>query len=366
MQGLYIHIPFCSGKCSYCGFVSFKAGSGDVGIYLKALAQEARIHRDLKPDTLYIGGGTPGELQPKGLNYLFEIIEKNFKPVSSFRESTFEANPESLSKNKIKILKDAGIKRISLGLQSCNDKFLKILGRRHDFTDFFKTFSQLRLAGFKNINVDLMIGVPHQTLSDACIDAKTLISLSPEHISLYGLQIELGTDFYRRKMEPNGDLTEKMYRKICSLLTRKKYNHYEISNFSKPGYECIHNINYWNGGQYIGLGVSAAGYLKKVRKTNTCDFKTYCKFAGDGCGKIACETEKLTGRAKVGEDLIIGLRKISGTKLSLQVKKYFAGEISRLKQQGLLKTRAGQLMLTKKGLYLSNMVFRSFVRPFEG
>ncbi|HUT85376.1 MAG TPA: radical SAM family heme chaperone HemW [Elusimicrobiales bacterium] len=364
MLGLYIHIPFCSGKCYYCDFVSFKSKQKDITKYLKALEKEAKLYKRLKSDTLYIGGGTPGSISVKNLCKLFKLIEKNFKPVKKFSESTFEANPESLTIGKINLLKKIGIQRISLGLQSSNDKLLKVLGRRHTFKKFEQTYLNLRKMGFDNVNVDLMIGVPRQTLSDCLKDIKKICLLNPEHISLYSLQIEQGSVFGKKGVATNDDLAYKMYETVCKTLKKNGYGQYEISNFAKAGYECRHNINYWNNASYLGLGVSAVSYLKGVRRSNTCDFKTYCIDALKNPKKIVCEKEKLTGKAKVGETLMLGLRKTDGIKINCIAEKYFGNEISRLKKSGLLKMHGKKLMLSKKGLYLSNVVFREFVRPF--
>lgn len=364
MLGLYIHIPFCSGRCNYCSFVSFKSAKPDISAYLKALRKEMYSYKNFEPSTLYIGGGTPSELESKYLTELLKSIEKNYKPVKDFEESTFEANPESLTKTKIKILKDFGIKRISLGLQSTNNKLLEILGRRHDFNDFTRTFSNLRSVGFANINMDLIIGIPRQTLTDATKDVKKVISLKPEHISLYGLQIERKTVFYEQKMQTNDDLTGKMYENACNIFSRNGYRQYEISNFSRQGFECRHNLNYWNNKDYIGLGVSAVSYLKGIRKCSSSDLETYCRYIKSNPQKIICEKEKLTGKAKIGENLILGLRKTDGIKLTSGIQKNFGLEIFGLKKQKLLKTCKNRLMLTRKGLYLSNIVFRQFVKPF--
>lgn len=359
MNGLYIHIPFCVSKCFYCNFVSFKTPLSLQRKYIKELCAEIKNKKNLiKPKTLYIGGGTPSILTPKLLEELFKTIEKSFGPIKNFKESTIEANVESLTPAKLKLFNKYGFTRLSLGLQSPNNKYLKIIGRAHTWERFLKIYT-LAKKYFENINIDLIANLPHQTLADFSEGVKRVISLKPKHISLYALEIEEGCVLYQKGFSTDDDLCLKMLKTAVNLLEKAGYQQYEISNFAQKGKRSLHNINYWKNGSYLGLGLAASSYLKGVRSTNTADLKTYLTQKN----KTAF-SEKLKGKAKEGEKIILALRMLDGFKPTKKMLQLFKKDFDILIKQNLLIYKRGKLALSKKGKYLANQVFRHFVEPF--
>jgi len=363
MQGLYIHIPFCVSKCVYCDFASF-AGIKRLRLpYLKALKREIILqkkhYKNFTPKTLYIGGGTPSFLTSAQIKFLFTSIYRCFK---NFKEITFEANPESLTLQKIKLLKSLGVNRLSLGLQSTNDAHLKTLGRAHNFAQFLKAYTQAKKY-FDNINVDLIAGLPNQTLADFEQSIKQLLSLKPQHISVYGLQVEEGTPLYKSGYICDDNLTRKMLESGEKLLQNSGFNHYEISNFSLPKYESKHNINYWLGGAYLGLGSAAASYMKGIRFQNTADVKEYIKSLAKAKIPTVFE-ENLQGKAKVGEEILLKFRLLNGFKPTQKMLKYFSKEFKILLSKKLIIQDDKLLKLSEEGKYFANAVFRYFVEPF--
>ncbi|HOX23365.1 MAG TPA: radical SAM family heme chaperone HemW [Elusimicrobiales bacterium] len=366
MEGLYIHVPFCSGKCGYCSFVSFACGQRQRARYLAALEREMSFFAGREPDTLYIGGGTPSELQQEQLKTLCLCISRNFRPVSDFSESTFEANPESLDRAKIMLLRQFGFNRISMGLQAAQDRLLAALGRRHDCAQFLRVYEDLREVGFKNINVDLIAGIPDQTEKDLNESLDFLLRLAPEHVSVYALEIEQGTEFERRNVDNRPDFSRLLLETARSRLREAGYRHYEISNFAKPGHECLHNINYWDNGEYVGLGCSAASHISGIRKTNGPVLELYCDFLEDEQGRnsFSC-VEKLEGKEKLGETVMLGLRRLDGMPLSAALLSEFGKDFRELQEEGLLVLENGTARLSNDAIYVSNSVFRRFVPPFE-
>ncbi len=364
MTGLYIHIPFCKQKCNYCDFASFARRENFIDDYLDALSQEAASVRRKSFDTLYVGGGTPSLLTCAQLEKLSTLIEKNFSCVFSCTESTFEANPESLTKEKISLLRAAGFNRFSVGLQSFNDDELKMLGRVHTSADFLRTWENLRACGVQNINVDLIAGLPGQTLEKFLDSLEKLISLSPQHISVYGLQIEEGTPFFERGIVCDQLLMRKMLEETRARLKNAGYHHYEISNFARPGFESKHNLNYWQYGEYVGLGSAAASFVNGVRRQNIPDVQTYIRRIK------AHETavnfsEQLAGKVLEGEKLMVGLRQLDGVEITPVQQEFFGPELEKHIQHGLLVRDGKKVKLSDEGLFLANEVFYSFVAPFE-
>ncbi len=363
-RGLYIHIPFCKQKCNYCDFASFAGKEALFDDYLEAMAREAALYKGLGFKTLYVGGGTPSLLAEHQLRRLAKIIHKNFGPVSAFEESTFEANPESLTVPKIKLLRDLGFGRLSMGLQSFRDEELKLLGRIHTARQFLQAYEQARACGFKNINVDLIAGLPKQTVESFVASLQQLIELRPEHISVYGLQIEEGTVFFERGIVCDQDLMRTMLEKTHSLLLAAGYEHYEISNYALPGKRALHNTNYWQNGEYLGLGSAAASYRNGVRCQNTPSIDDYICCLENGKTPVVF-SEQLTGKAKEGETLMLAFRQLDGVELTARQKVLFGAEIERHIQNGLLTQVQKKVKLSMEGLQLANEVFRSFVAPFE-
>ncbi len=381
MSGIYIHIPFCSQKCAYCSFVSFPGMNDRVDSYLDALDREAAFYAHdcarIQPDTLYVGGGTPGIISPLQIERLGRLAEKNFKPLSAMAETTFEANPETFAIEKIHAVKDCGFNRVSMGLQSFDDAVLKFLGRAHTARDFERAFSALRKTGFANINADLITGVPARSEAAFALELRRLIGMKPEHISLYSLSVEEGTPFYERGVTPDDELARAEYDTARELLAAAGYKHYEISNFALPGRQSAHNLNYWDAGEYIGIGCSAAAYLRGERTVNTAVLEEYITaFSGERTlvrGSIFPSRtvspatrfqERLDGKAALGERVILGLRKLNGIKLTAELTEAFGAQFEKLRGDGLLEQSADDIKLTAEGLYLSNRVFREFVEPF--
>lgn len=359
MNGLYIHIPFCVSKCFYCNFVSFKTPLAVQKKYIKELCAEIKNKKNLiNPKTLYIGGGTPSILTHALLETLFKTIEKNFGPIKNFKESTIEANVESLSGAKIKLFKKYGFTRLSLGLQSPDNKYLKLIGRAHTWERFLKVYTFAKKY-FENINIDLIANLPSQTLAEFSEGVKEVIFLNPKHISLYALEIEEGCVLYQKGYKTDDDLCLKMLKTAAALLEKAGYAQYEISNFAKKGKRSLHNINYWKSGSYLGLGLAASSYLKGTRSTNTADLKTYLAQKNK-----TVFSEKLKGKAKQGEKIILALRMRDGFKPTKKMLQLFKEDFDILIKQKLLFLKQGKLALTEQGKYLANQVFRHFVEPF--
>lgn len=383
MSGLYIHIPFCKKKCYYCDFVSFEGQENLIDSYIKCLEIEITyqkletisIQRQSPYSTLYIGGGTPSILSVEQIRILFELIERNFGKIKNFKESTFEANPESLSEEKIDLLINYGINRISLGLQTSDDKLLKVLGRTYSYSDFLKTYTTLRAKSFSNINIDIISAIPSQTFKDFKKTLSDVLKLAPDHISLYGLEIKKGTKFYREKIKENPEMSYEMYKFAVKELVKNGYIHYEISNFARPNKESLHNLNYWNNGEYLGLGCGAVSFINGERRANTDVLFDYINsLKKDRTISVLPEhdivtkspplikyREKLTGKEKLGEEIILGLRKIKGIEMRDEIIRKFKNEIESLSSRGLIELKNNRIKIKKNYLYLSNLVMQEFV-----
>ena len=358
-HGLYIHIPFCKSKCAYCAFASYAGRADLIGSYLKALAKEAASYKNkFKPKTLYIGGGTPSLLDLKQLTFLIDIIEKNFSPIAKFEEAAFECNPESLTEEKIKLLKAAGFTRLSIGMQAMDDKNLNLIGRAHNKKQFLQVFKTAQKY-FDNLNIDVIAALPQQSMADFKNGLAAAVKLGPRHISVYGLMVEEGTKLFASGFKPDDDLCRKMLEHAANYLTARGYGQYEISNFAQGGFESLHNINYWRGGDYLGLGCAAASYIKGARRCNTGDLQKYIT-----AKKPPCEIERLTGKAKLGEQIILGLRMMDGIAPTVPMQKTFSADFKQLMSRGLLAKEGKKIKLTEEGRYMANEVWRHFVEPF--
>lgn len=283
--GLYIHIPFCAGKCPYCDFYSVKAGEKTHTAYIDALIKQIKEYglpaKGTPVDTVYIGGGTPTIISIELLLKIIKNINNSFE-LPKNPEFTIEANPATVDLKGLKKLKKAGVNRLSLGLQSAHDKELRVLSRKYSYEDFTECYNNAREAGFENISIDLMYGIPTQTVKSFYETLKRVVSLKPEHISAYGLKIEQGTPFHKNldKIEeylPSEDAEREMYFMCCDFLSKRGFNHYEISNFAKPGFESKHNLKYWTCSEYIGLGTGAHSYFGGSRFSFRKNVKDYIK-----------------------------------------------------------------------------------------
>lgn len=362
--GLYIHIPFCRQKCNYCDFASFAGLEDLIPAYLAALRLDAANAPAKQVETLYVGGGTPSLLSAAQLAQLCTLLQKEFGPISALPESTCEANPESLTPEKLTVLKNFGFTRLSLGLQSLDDKELKLLGRVHTRVDFLRAYQAARAAGFDNINIDLIAGLPGQTLEQFLANLQGVIALKPEHLSVYGLQIEEGTPFFERGIVCDQLLMRRMLEETHRQLIQAGFEHYEISNFALPGRQARHNTSYWRDGEYIGLGSEAASYWKGERRQNVSSVQEYIRRMQAGESPV-CYAEHLTGKEKLGEQVMLGLRLLDGVELTDEIQQAFGKDIQTHIKNGLLTQENNKIKLTFEGLFLANEVFCSFVAPFE-
>lgn len=368
MHGLYVHIPFCASRCHYCDFTSSAGRTDLIGPYIEALKLEAGLYAGRKaaslssrPDTLYIGGGTPSFLPPARLKELFSLVEKSFGRIKDLKEATFEANPESLTLQKAGLLKAAGITRVSLGLEAAQNALLKKLGRPAVFEDFLKALGFLRRSGFDNINIDLMTGLPGQSREDFRQSLNKVLTLGPEHVSFYALEVHEGTVFSTLGVREAPETAAGMYEEALPLLKKAGFRHYEISNFAKPGKESLHNLNYWEQGDYIGLGTAAASHRAGQRWGNTANLGEYIRTAGDAGGPARAYCETLTPAQRNAERVWLGLRKTDGIVLPDGIFIEFREEINALSARGLLEVSGRRVKINQKCLYLSNAVFREFV-----
>ena len=392
--GIYIHIPFCLKKCNYCDFISYENKLDIQEKYINNLKQEIYSQRDIIKNsnvtTIYIGGGTPSIIESK---YILEIIEylKNYIDRSNFEniETTIEVNPGTVTEQKLKDYHDVGINRLSIGLQAVQDELLKMLGRIHNYEQFLETYNMAKKVGFKNINVDLMIGLPEQSIGDVKESIDKILELKPEHVSVYSLIVEDGTKI--SKLIENGvyslpdeELERMEYSYVKNKLELVGYEHYEISNFAKEGYYSKHNLNCWKQMEYLGFGVSAHSYYENVRFSNTEDLNTYINASSQDFeefnfknlyNKIESDKSKLkiiqeiqNIEDKKKEYMLLGLRTLKGVSISEFKQKFgenpiylFRKELEKLVNEDLLRVDLDNIMLTRKGLDLANLVWEEFV-----
>ena len=362
--GLYVHIPYCVRKCNYCDFCSLPKGAAGVpDLYVDRLCREIHEYsgREQRPlDTIYFGGGTPSLLSPPQMERIVTSIRNTFR-ISPLAEITFEANPGTLTREKANVFYSLGFNRASIGLQSIHENEMKKLGRIHNYEDFLSSFRMLREAGFDNISVDLMYGIPHQTKESFLETVRTVIALSPEHISAYGLMVEEGTPFFaERDSLPLPSLDEEcdMYDIARQTLSEAGYEHYEISNYARPTYRSRHNSLYWNLGEYIGVGVAAHSYYGGVRYANSEDVDEYISSVGlnSNCEKetiedLAYEYAMLKLRLRDGFSLS-GYKERFGTSFT-EGKEHV---LKRLQDEGLISLSGDRIALTERGFYLSNSI----------
>ncbi|MCI8352537.1 MAG: radical SAM family heme chaperone HemW [Clostridia bacterium] len=328
--GIYVHIPFCAKKCYYCDFISFPNKKEMIKDYIEALKKEIEYVRidalnsieNPEITTIYIGGGTPSFIESKYIVDIIKTIKENFV-ICKEAEITLEVNPGTVTKEKLQVYKKSGVNRLSIGLQSTNNNLLKQIGRIHTYEQFIDTYNLARGVGFKNINVDLMLALPNQTINVLEDSVQKVIDLKPEHISVYSLILEAGTKLYDlvKNKELNlldDELEREMYWKVKKKLEQSGYNHYEISNYAKYGCESKHNMNCWEQEEYIGIGLAAHSYVNGIRYSNTEDIDEYINTykLGKNVKDIITIHEKQNSIDKQKEYMILGLRKIEGVKIS--------------------------------------------------
>lgn len=367
MRSLYVHIPFCIKKCLYCDFNSYSNNNLLQDAYIDSLLKELSNIKQKRFETIFVGGGTPTILS-------FENTEKLLKKLVEFypTEFTFEANPGTLNKEKLSLIREYGVNRISIGLQAWQDNLLKKLGRVHTQKEFFESYSLARKLGFNNINIDIMFGIPNQSLLDWQETLYEVIKLKPEHISSYGLIIEEGTPFYNLYNDGKLCLAEEeeerdMYHLAIKELGKNGYEHYEISNFSLPNKECNHNITYWRLEDYLGVGAGAHSFIHNKRYSNFRSLEEYIK--GIKENNIIDEISMETTEDLISEYMFLGLRMIKGIskeafyeKFKLSVKDIYEKEISMLINKGLLIENDTNIHLSSLGIDFSNQVFVEFLK----
>lgn len=361
--GIYIHIPFCIKKCAYCDFLSFSAEDKVRREYVKALVSQIEKSGGGAVDSIFIGGGTPSVLESGDVLKIMEAVQRKFE-LDKNCEITIEINPATVTEEKLVSYKKAGINRISMGVQSFSDDELKGLGRLHTASQAEESFKLLRKCGFSNINLDLMFAIPNQSIESFKKSLEHAVMLSPEHISAYSLIIEEGTPFYEMEkcgqiQEADEDLYEKMFALAKSFLEKNGYMRYEISNFSKKGFESRHNLKYWNGEDYLGFGLGAVGFLKNTRYENTKKLKEY--FEGKEPEKTTLSKEEL-----ISEYIITGLRKTEGINLEEFKEKFETDflktyDIQKYISGGFMEIKNGRIFFTEDGIKVSNEILCRFV-----
>lgn len=378
---LYIHIPFCIEKCLYCDFVSYKISDAEkhnsVEIYVQALKNEITMYETLLKNaeikTIFIGGGTPSSIEGR---YILEIINqiKLYNDLSKLMEFTIEVNPGTLNDEKINAYLAAGVNRISMGVQSAQDTLLKSIGRIHTFNEFLTTYKGVREKGFNNINLDLMFGLPNQSIEDIEYTLKVIAELSPEHISAYALKLEEGTPMYRAHERgeinlPDEETERAMYHLIENGLKEKGYTQYEISNFSKPNQESKHNLVYWENKSYLGLGIASHSKVGALRFNNFSNFPHYIEALNQNMKPVA-EEIPIEKDEDLFETIMLGLRLNKGiaiqainTKYEIDFLEKYQTEIEKLITQALIlyDAKAQIIRLTPLGRDLSNQVFLQFM-----
>jgi len=344
---LYIHIPFCSRKCLFCSFVIAVGQEHRREEYVKALINEMKNNEGRRIKTIYLGGGTPSMLDERHLDVLMNAIRKNFSFQNDI-EITIEANPESINRTKAEFLRNQGFNRVSLGVQSMNDRHLKFLGRGHDASKAKDAYRILREAGIININLDLMYAFPGQTKEELREDARAISFLGSEHLSLYTLTIEPNSSFHAAQMKLDDDETQaEQYLLVARILNEYGFKQYEVSNFSKPGFESTHNRNYWLGAPYIGLGVGAHGFTGRRRYWNTSNLQDYIQRTGSGEQAIG-GFEDLTDTQLIMEKVLFGLRMNEGVPWDL-VPSVKVKLIQTWIKDGFLLLEKGNLKTTDRG-----------------
>lgn len=407
---LYIHIPFCVKKCQYCDFLSFSADESTQNEYVEALLREIAYYgqkcRDYLVKTVYIGGGTPSWLREEAMERIMGAVHRCFL-LAGDAEVSIECNPGTVTDHKFAVYRNAGINRISIGLQSAEDAELKLLGRIHTFDQFLKTYELARKNGFDNINVDLMNSLPGQTAESYCRSLQQVLRLKPEHISAYSLIIEKGTPFYdlykfdavKQKAGMNTYVLpteDEVYRmtKVTELALKEAgYEHYEVSNFAKPGFACRHNIGYWERENYLGLGLGASSLMENIRYTNIRELYPYLEESRNireglweneieeqgayGTKKrkeelpatnMHASAESVSRKAQIEEFMFLGLRMTEGISrdrfnetFGTKIEAVYSEVLTHLQEEGLLLKRAGRIYLTEKGQDLSNYALAQFL-----
>lgn len=387
---LYVHIPFCIRKCAYCDFLSGPADENTRASYVDALVREILSNRDTFSDyrvsTVFMGGGTPSVLEGAQTARIFHALRESFD-IEEEAEITIEANPGTVTEDKLDVWKKCGINRLSIGLQSADDRELAMLGRIHTYREFLETCEMARQKGFFNINVDLISAIPGQTVQSWKRTLETVAALGPEHISAYSLIIEEGTLFYERYGEegqyaketagqetrlrnlpplPDEEEDRLIYSMTREILKDYGYHRYEISNYAREGYECRHNLGYWERKEYLGLGLGSSSLVGEKRFHNTADMKKYMQ--APASAEIREEIQELSVQDRMEEYMFLGLRKMEGISAAdfartfqTDIDAVYGEQLRKLREEGLLERKNGRICLTDRGIDISNYVFSEFI-----
>ncbi|PXV89488.1 oxygen-independent coproporphyrinogen-3 oxidase [Lachnotalea glycerini] len=373
---IYIHIPFCVKKCDYCDFLSFPQLNVN---YVPALIREieeinlmGKEAKNYIVKTIFIGGGTPSILEGEEIALVLKSVYKRFE-IDSNVEITIEVNPGTATNNKLKAYQEAGVNRISLGLQSINNEELRELGRIHTYEEFLENYWLARKIGFSNINIDLMSAIPRQTVESWNKVLEKAIKLSPEHLSAYSLMIEEGTKFYDKWKQnilklPSEEEERLMYYNTKSILEAAGYHRYEISNYCKKGFECKHNVGYWRRVEYIGFGLGGASFINHTRFSNVNNMQDYLKGADDNWEHLHQEIHQLSKQEEMEEFMFLGLRMINGVSIKqfeelfdVTYQSIYGTCSAQLVKDNLLDINGDRICLTEKGIDLSNCVLAEFL-----
>lgn len=376
---LYLHIPFCIRKCSYCDFLSFAADEELKERYAGQLIEEihakSAAFADREISTLFIGGGTPSILKAESLAQIMAAVRADFA-LAADCEATIEANPGTLTADWLETCRAAGLNRLSLGLQSADDGELRTLGRIHTWEQFLASYGMVRRAGFENVNVDLMSALPGQSLASWERSLREVTALEPEHISAYSLIVEEGTPFCERysgagaKLLPDEDTERAMYRAAKEILGRAGFERYEISNYAKPGRACRHNIGYWTGEEYLGLGLGAASYVDGWRFSNTGDMERYLAAGRAEMCKAAFyeNVTRTTEQSRMEEFMFLGLRMVRGVpegefarRFGKAMDEVYGPVLRQMEELGLMEKDGAFWRLTERGIDVSNGVMAEFL-----
>lgn len=379
---LYIHIPFCASKCNYCDFLSFPTRTEAQEAYVEKLCQEITlaapaVRNSYTVSTIFLGGGTPSILEPERIAQILAAIRQNYR-VRPDAEISIECNPASTIAYKFRAYREAGINRLSIGLQSADNRELHTLGRIHIFEDFLKCYQNARLQGFQNINIDLMNDIPGQTTASWRKTLRNVLMLKPEHVSIYNLIVEEGTPFYEMQEAgtlrlPTEDTAAGIDAITKELTANYGYEQYEVSNYAKPGFACRHNYGYWSDVPYLGFGIGAASYLNNTRWSNIRDFRRYLSLdfeaeAANRYPNLHEQVQALSRNAQMEEFMFLGLRRTAGIS-ALEFKQKFQVEIDgvygpvldRFTREGLLLHEGFRYRFSPHGMDVSNQILSEFL-----
>lgn len=367
---LYLHIPFCIRKCGYCDFLSGPADETAQRAYTEALLREIRVlgqRTEAAVSTIFIGGGTPSVLRADWMEEILDQLRASFRLLPE-AEISMEANPGTVTPEKLKAYLRGGVNRISFGCQSADNEELRLLGRIHSWEEFLESFSMAREAGFANINVDLMSGLPGQTVVSWERTLRRTAALGPEHISAYSLIIEEGTPFAQKPLPlPDEEEERLMYERTGQILKEYGMEQYEISNYARPGYACRHNIGYWTGKEYLGMGLGSSSLMEGERFSNTSDMKEYLEDSGHP-GRLRRDRQKLSEKDRMEEFMFLGLRMTAGISekdfldtFGREIHTVYGSVIRKYVEGGFLGEEKGRVYLTRKGISVSNPILADFL-----